>query len=99
MTPTLTATAGSILAQDTFQRQNQSLWVTASDWQTWSGDANTASVFAISNNAGQISNGSASYNAKIGRASCKARVFFSGLEKSYRNTKSAEVDRWQDTKD
>src|SRR2546430_6083958 len=46
------------------QRANQSLWGTASDGQTWGGDANNRSVFSISGNTGLVSNtGATSYSA------------------------------------
>ena len=35
------------LAQDTFLRADQKLWGTASDGQTWSGDANRSNAFSI----------------------------------------------------
>jgi len=63
--PTTTAAAGmangqmpaAVLAQDSFQRQNQPLWGTASDGRPWQGDANnqaSARVFAVINNIGVI---------------------------------------------
>ena len=36
--------AGQLLAQDTFQRANQTFWGTASDGQRWGGDANFITV-------------------------------------------------------
>src|SRR6266516_4634762 len=71
LTPTATTTAtpgpGATLATDTFQRANQSFWGTASDGQTWGGDANSQAVFSTSGNAGRISNTvSTSYSAELG---------------------------------
>src|SRR6266487_3722701 len=43
-TPTPTPAPGATLGTDTFQRANQSLWGTASDGQTWGGDANSQVV-------------------------------------------------------
>jgi hypothetical protein len=45
------------LAQDSFKRQNQPLWGTASDGRAWQGDANnqnSTGVFAVINNTGVI---------------------------------------------
>lgn len=66
------------LAQDTFQRPNQTHWGTASDGQTWGGQANTSSAFSIKSNTGQISNGSGALNAVLGPTATGAEVLFSG---------------------
>src|SRR3989440_5392067 len=58
-TPTPTPTSGTTLATDTFQRANQSLWGTASDGQTWGGDANNHSVFSLSGKTAALPNSSA----------------------------------------
>src|SRR5436305_7320594 len=50
--PTKASTAP--IAQDTFQRANQSLWGVSSDGHLWSGDANTSKDFSINGNVGQI---------------------------------------------
>ena len=52
-TPTATSSPGTTLAQDTFQRTNQTYWGKASDGQTWGGDANSSNVFSISGNTGK----------------------------------------------
>jgi hypothetical protein len=60
------------LAQDSFQRQNQPLWGTASDGRAWQGDANnpaSARVFAVINNIGVIVGGAnqqGTFNALLG---------------------------------
>ena len=95
-TVTATATAGTPLAQDTFQRPNQALWGTASDGQTWSGDANTESVFSIANNTGQVSNATTTYSAVLGPAATNAEVLFSGSMSSYSNDNLGAVLRWTD---
>src|SRR5438105_1446043 len=41
-TPSPLPTGVNILAQDTFQRANQTFWGVASDGRTWEGDANNA---------------------------------------------------------
>ncbi|TMD40799.1 MAG: hypothetical protein E6I90_14410, partial [Chloroflexi bacterium] len=50
--PSPTAMTASVLAQDTFQRNNQRLWDTASDGQTWGGNANSSQSFAIDGQTG-----------------------------------------------
>src|SRR5713226_120743 len=61
VTPAATQVSASILAQDTFQRANQTFWGTASDGQAWGGDANTLAVFSITAATGQISQGQSTY--------------------------------------
>jgi hypothetical protein len=100
-TPTVTVspspTTGTTLAQDTFQRPNQAHWGTASDGQTWGGDANTASAFSVVNNTGQVANNSGSYNAVLGATATDAEVLFSGSLSSFSNTNLGAVVRWTDT--
>jgi hypothetical protein len=55
-----------ILAQDDFQRPNQTLWGSASDGSVWGGDANTAPVFSIVAGAGRITGGQGFFNAILG---------------------------------
>jgi YVTN family beta-propeller protein len=97
MTPSPSATPGSTLAQDTFQRPNQTLWGMASDGHTWSGDANVNKVFSILNNTGQISNGNGVYNAVLGPTATDAEVLFSGSISSYSNTNLGAVLRWSNS--
>jgi hypothetical protein len=60
------------LAQDSFQRQNQALWGTASDGRPWQGDANnpnSAHVFSVAHNVGVIAGNAGqqgSFNALLG---------------------------------
>jgi len=96
-TPTATVTPGTLLGQDNFQRTNQSHWGTASDGQTWGGDANTAGVFSIASNTGQIANGSTAYNAVLGPTETNADVVVSGSVSSFSNTNLGAVLRWTDT--
>lgn len=91
-----TATAGATLAQDTFQRPNQALWGTASDGQTWGGDANTQSVFSIVNNTGQVTNATTTYSGVLGPSVANAEVLFSGSLSSYTNDNLGSVLRWTD---
>jgi hypothetical protein len=95
-TVTATPTQGTTLSQDTFQRPDQSLWGTASDGNIWSGDANKSSVFSISGNTGQISNGSGLYNALLGPVTTDADVLFSGSISAFTNTNLGAVLRWTD---
>ncbi len=96
-TPTSTPTNGATLGTDTFQRANQSHWGTASDGQTWGGDANTQSVFSISGNAGLVSNtASSSYSAVLGPTAINAEVFATGSLSSFSNSNFGDVLRWTD---
>ncbi len=94
-TPTPTPAPGATLGTDTFQRANQSLWGTASDGQTWGGDANSLSNFSISSNAGLVSNsGSASYSAALGPQATDAEVYATGSLSSFSNSNFGDVLRW-----
>jgi outer membrane protein assembly factor BamB len=101
-TPTSTATPGTTIAQDTFQRSDQPLWGTATDGQMWGADANTLSNFSITQQTGQImGNGQAAagYTAILGPAAADAQVQLSGSISSFgRNTLGA-VLRWSDNND
>jgi len=103
-TPTITATStptptptGTVLATDTFQRANQALWGTASDGQSWGGDANTLSNFSISGTTGHVSNtGGASYSAVLGPSATNAVVSVTGSLSSFSNSNFGAVLRWTD---
>ena len=97
------ALASNVLAQDTFQRANQTLWGTASDGRAWGGDANTSPAFSIVNGTGQIAYTAATLEALAGpiegnvdvEASITANQFADGV-----NTMNIGVVlRWQDTND
>jgi len=96
LTPTATSSPGTTLAQDTFQRANQTYWGKASDSQTWGGDANSSNVFSISGNTGKISNGNTSYSAVLGPVATNAQVLFSGLISNFNNVNLGVVLRWND---
>jgi hypothetical protein len=85
-----------VLAQDTFQRPNQTFWGTASDGHTWGGDANTLSAFAISNNAGQVANTSGPANAVLGPSATDSEVVVTGSLSSVSGTNLGAVLHWQD---
>src|SRR5207244_10397838 len=96
-TPTSTPTSGTPLGTDTFQRPNQAHWGTASDGQTWDGDANTQSVFSISGNTGVVSNtGSSSYSAVLGPTASNAEVYATGSLSSFSSSNFGDVLRWTD---
>ena len=100
--PPPTPPPGTVLAQDTFQRANQSLWGTASDGHTWSGDANRAAGFSINANVGQITTSTThSYNALLGQTAANAEVLFSGSVSTFATTGNSlgAVLRWSDSKD
>jgi len=94
-TPTPTTTPGTILGTDTFHRANQALWGTASDGQSWGGDANSQSVFTISGNTGLVSNtGGNSYSAVLGPAASNAEVIASGSLSAFSSSNFGDVLRW-----
>ena len=87
------------LSQDTFRRTNQSFWGTASDGQTWGGDASSRSAFSISGNAGLVSHtGSLSYSAVLGPTAANAEVYATGSLSSFSNSNFGEcaaLDGWE----
>ncbi len=89
------------LAQDTFQRQNQQLWGTASDGRMWEGDANTANAFSIVNDAGQIANAQGALNALLGLPGKDMEVMVSGSLNRFNNgaVNLGVVLRWIDDND
>lgn len=88
--------SGTALAQDTFAGPNQTYWGTASNGQSWGGDANSSPVFSIANNTGQVTNGSSLYNAILGPLAVNADVTFSGTFNTYTNNTMGAVLRWTD---
>src|SRR6266536_1894901 len=96
-TPTPTPAPGATLGTDTFQRANESHWGTASDGQTWGGDANSQKAFSISSNAGLVSNtGGASYSGVLGPTAANAEVYATGSLSSFSNSNFGDVLRWTD---
>ena len=99
-TPTSTPspTAGTVLGQDTFQRSDQAFWGTALDEQTWGGDANSANVFSLAGNTGQVASGiNSGYNAVLGPVATDAEVVLSGSISIFNYTNFGAVLRWTDT--
>ncbi len=97
LTPPPSPTVGTVLAQDSFVRPNQTRWGTASDGQTWGADTNTARTFSIVNNVGKISKGNGTYNAILGPTATDAEVLFHGSISSYTNSYLGAVVRWSNT--
>ena len=89
------------LAQDTFRRQNQQLWGTATDGRMWQGDANTANAFSIANGAGQIANKQGTLNALLGLPGTNMEVTVSGSLNQFNNglVNLGAVLRWTDDND
>ena len=97
VSPTPSPSPGLTLAQDTFQRANQSGWGKASDGLTWGGDATNTHIFSIKNNTGQLNNGGGgTYSAVLGPSATNAQVLFSGSMSSFNNTNMGAVLRWTD---
>lgn len=88
-------TPPGMLAQDTFLRADQKLWGTASDGQTWSGDANQSNAFTIFGATGQIA-GNGTFNALLGPPSANIQVVVSGSTNSFARGHSnfGAVLRW-----
>jgi hypothetical protein len=76
----------TILAQDSFQRDNQVFWGASSDGRVWQGDANTRTAFSIVNAAGQIVHGQGTLNALLGPTSSNAEVVAQGSMNEYVGT-------------
>jgi hypothetical protein len=84
------------LGQDTFQRASQTHWGTASDGQTWGGDANSQSVFSIASNTGKITGSGNSYSAVLGSSATNEDVVFSGSVSNFNGGNIGAVLRWKD---
>ena len=95
--PTTTPPPGTTIAQDTFQRANQTHWGKASDGLTWAGQANSSNAFSIVNNAGQLSNSKAAFYALLGPVATDSEVIFSGSLSSFNLTSMGAVLHWNDT--
>lgn len=94
LTPTPTP-AGGVIAQDTFQRLNQTFWGIASDGQTWGSDANTSAGYSIVNNTGHIANASSS-TAILGPSVANAEILFSGSLSGFNSERFGGVLRFVD---
>ncbi|MCL5935296.1 MAG: hypothetical protein M1543_02235 [Firmicutes bacterium] len=94
-TPTSAPVASmTVVAQDSFQRANQTYWGTASDGQIWSGDANSNTAFAIYNGTGQMSKGWQPLTGALGPNMVNQQVLFAGSLNSFNYTNLGAVLRW-----
>ncbi len=100
-TPGATPQNMNTLAKDTFQRQNQQLWGTATDGRVWEGDANKANVFSIANGVGQIADAQGTFNALLGLPGTNMEVMASGSLNQFNNgnVNLGVVLRWTDDDD
>jgi hypothetical protein len=88
----------NVLAKDTFQRQDQSQWGTASDGHQWGGDANTKPFFSITGMKGQMTRGQGALEAVIGLPTDNVDVTISGSVNQFGNNANlGAVLRWTDT--
>lgn len=95
--PTMpTTTRVKALAQDTFQRPDQTFWGMASDGQSWQGAANQNQNFSIVNKTGLI-NGQGFFEALLGEQATDAEILFSSSLTSFQQANIGAVLRWQDT--
>jgi hypothetical protein len=88
-----------VLARDTFQRPDQSLWGTASDGQLWGSGANTSFAFSISGDTGTIAPTQTGFQtAVLGPTVADADLVVTGSVSSFVTTGSnnelAAVLRW-----
>jgi hypothetical protein len=99
--PVLATPVVNTLAQDTFQRQNQHLWGTATDGRMWQGDANTANAFSIAHGVGQIANTQGALNALLGLPGTDMEVMVSGSLNQFNKgqVNLGAVLRWTDDND
>lgn len=88
--------AANVLAQDSFMRADQQFWGTASDGQTWAGDAVKAPAFAIVNHAGLVSNSSGIYDALLGPRAANTELVFSGSVSHFGDANIGALLRWTD---
>jgi hypothetical protein len=87
----------NVLATDTFQRQNQALWGTASDGRQWGGDANAKPAFSINGMQGQITGGQGTLDAVIGVPTDNVDITMSGSINQFGNDVNfGAVLRWTD---
>ncbi len=107
VTATATATASvtmtaspqmtmNIVAQDTFQRNDQRFWGTASNGQPWGGLANSSPSFSIMGHMGVLSNGAGAFDATLGMRTTDADIVFSGSVSQLGVSNMGAVLRWTD---
>jgi serine/threonine protein kinase len=103
-TPSATSTATAqvnpnILAEDTFQRPDQTFWGMASDGLPWGGDAINSNDFSIVNHRGQIHRTAANsslYTAVLGSAHPDAEVLVTAMIDTFNNSHIGAILRYHD---
>lgn len=93
-----TSIANSIIAQDTFARQDQTFWGIASYGQAWQGDAAQNPLFSISGQTGIVAGAQqvSFCDAVLGPTMTDSMVIFSGAINNFQNATLGAVLRWQD---
>jgi len=71
------------IAQDTFNRSDQTHWGTASDSNAWGGDASNNSVFSIGNNTGVASGQSGILSGALGPIATDERALMTAKTSSF----------------
>jgi hypothetical protein len=91
-------TPADVVAQDTFQRQDQPLWGVATDGRNWDGDANANPVFSVVGKVGQIANEQGTFNALLGsQANSNVEVLLNASLSNFTgNVNLGVVLRWGD---
>jgi hypothetical protein len=89
----------NVLANDTFQRQDQTFWGTASDGRQWGADAKTKTAFSIKGQQGQIAGGQGVLDAVIGQPTDNVDITVSGTVNQFGNRVDLGIlARWTDPK-
>ena len=98
--PTIVPT-NEIVAQDTFQRGDQTFWGTSSDGQQWREEANSKSFFLIKNQTGQVvAPDMGAFNALLGPVRNNEDIVFTGSVNHFaQNVNTGAVVRWTDEGD
>jgi hypothetical protein len=94
--PSAKAATWTTLAHDTFHRADQRFWGKAADGQLWGANANSVHVFSITDNTGQVANGSGTYDALLGPMATNAEIVCSGMISRFDHTSFGAVLRWND---
>jgi len=91
--------AKNMIAEDTFQRNDQTFWGIASDELPWEGDANKEKNFSIRNKTAQITSTptGTNYDAIIGPKIRNGSILFTGSLTLFADTNFGGTLRWQDT--
>ncbi len=90
-----------IVAQDNFQRADQTLWGSASDHQQWHEEANSKSFFRIKNQTGQlVAPSTGSFNALLGPQRNNEDILFTASVNHFdQDVNVGAVVRWTDEDD